>query len=1626
MKKKNSKVISTIITTILFWNFSFQDTVGLNSDLLFSDTNKDTLAIWNAAERGIPDQFAEEYLKKGHKKIRDEFEKTNAPKYGGKGAWDILLEFLSKKYSKLKKLLHFRHPGSVRFTMEDIWEKYLEDNEDLVKDGNRYVDEIMSAELLQGTGDISEEDTETGIQGMSLLMLEYIKKKMTVSEELAELIRRKTKSLRGDIIVRSSGADEDGYEQNLAGVFISPRKKDERSVVEGVREILDQAIEMMWIKQNQSKNKIAGVPNKLDKKKGIAMIVQPFMHFEASGTTKTNYYGYNSIECVFGDADMAVRGSHANTCHFLYNKSTGRLKRYAPSFLSMPHSVRLNGKEISAEDNPEEMRAVIGKIRVGDKISPINEGQANKVFAVAEALENEIGVPLDIEWGFHGGKLYVIQIRPIVGDFKKEPVDKSDKLLEEILEKKKVEIASTHVALGATEKAPGTNKSSGYSGKVILFSGNISKDEMGKFDETCTLEDYIMVKHDVASYMADKKETKAKVLVDPEQGSRQAHNITLIEKRVASGEFCYCNSPALKNGLLKNIDYAPYRYFEGPLDKKGKVIPGVWISREDVTYFSDGLEGTFYARAEPEPISLEEGMAKRSAEIEAEFDEIGDGQSNYFFHVIRTLVERNGDVEKAPVMKVAEQVFSIMGLAKMPFLYSYIDPEKRTKEEKEDVRVLVKRALTEIHKANPTGSSETEVNDERNEKYVIDTLKELGSVLSFPLLPSSWEVEWMKKLRRVTGFIEDYGKKEGKKMDTGIYFNEKAPDRLRVLLVDDSLIDRQLVKRLIEKNFQNIAVTAVSDYEEGLTLMSKGMDDPAERFDAVLCDALTGKGNLEDMAGVEAFERIPLKAICSGLDPMSLVLLAEKFGHTAAGETRVVTKLETEPVSSGAVRVKNLPACGEGRLINIPKSKDEGPVLLFACLAQWLGQKIDHFVSIGEIQYKADFSGHKEGLPSVYVIGEEASGAKDLGIYVRRRTSDAYNVYYVRSEAEAIAYWKTVPPDTIVTDVIFKNRDASKEIMDLATRYNPEVRIIIADKEAALRSPRTGEKDAQRRAIEDEYISDLKRLKEIRENGWHALSAEAQYALRFPDGVAWGESLTPKVFFELVSFLSPDDPTVHSEKYLKMMREVLHFSSDAGEMGSKEKLRRLLMRIVFKAITNNMRKEVAGFAAVALSDDNILWDDPGNIVQEKKTKMEQGRLSLTGSMEEIILEEYSSARRTMINESARWITERSGLPAPGYPATDKEFDDITGIMTSALEKKKMSGRGINSVDIQGIKDVAMARHYLVKNDTRKAIIFLKKAILGEMLTEGTMIVNPLEMEKFTDREIAQTYRMMFSPGRAVNAVFYIKEEIKKMEKDGIEGLKEVVSALGVSLLQSIEFHPDRSKNIRAMIEKPLHYDAVLEAVEGNEQYEDRLASGRETFKMNETARIARGMKIPGDGEPLKVIKIWGGYAGGSTQRLLLSRFAGLLMSGRYSVEIVDDIAKLAQEAATTAESAEKDNVVHIMPFDELRQFMKKRLENHNARVIYADLKDSEAYSDEDLVQYGAMVFAGIAYLNHDDKALRGLYELLTAEDENIPISVEELRSDPRKYQIILDKAVIHNYRERVRLNQMMLKVLSFA
>ena len=536
----------------------------------------DLLAIWGAHERVVSQEMrADAY--------RQLFEERRAPVLGGKGAWDEIVEELAEK-------IDYSTPGSVRLTIKEIWAKYIEANEGYVEQGNR----LIKSDLDEH-GKVTKETIEA--------LRKLHKKRFVFPRELEYYISSKSTHLKGCIINRSSGRWEDSFLRNLAGIFISPKRKDERLVVQGIKEIFSNAVNRIWITQNEEDSEtIEGLPNLLSQEEGFGILIQPFLDFDASGTAMSNLYGHISIEAVVGDADMAVRGIHANVAQYLYKKSTRPSLEYNPSFINMPYSVRLKGKEYEASKDAESIKTLMKDYpQINGKFSPLSKEQAQEVYRVTKALEEEIGVPLDIEWGYLDNKLYIIQIRPIIGDFKK-PLVKIDSKLKQ--EKK---IASTPIALGNTT-------SKGITGKMVLYGRGVTKETVAAVEDELD-EGYIRVQHDVASAILER-ETTAKVLVDPYRGSRQAHNINLITDRIASGEFSYCNGPVLKEPFIKNLIFIPHPRHAN-----------VWITEEDVTYFGDGLRGEFYLPSlrgteETEVISISEDFPLAPSSWEGEFENV--------------------------------------------------------------------------------------------------------------------------------------------------------------------------------------------------------------------------------------------------------------------------------------------------------------------------------------------------------------------------------------------------------------------------------------------------------------------------------------------------------------------------------------------------------------------------------------------------------------------------------------------------------------------------------------------------------------------------------------------------------------------------------------------------------------------------------------------------------------------------------------------------------------------------------------------------------------------------------------------------------------------------------------------
>ena len=742
------------------------------------------LSTWDVSER----EAAKKMRAAAYRKL---FEEKLAPRGGGKIAFDMILEKLAKK-------IGFKTIRSIRLMIADAWGRFCDDkdNQYLIKEGNTLIEKD-----LKENGKVSQETIDR--------LREIIELELRFPLYLEELIDFKTGGLKGEIIDRSSQRDEDSYERNLAGALISLRKSERILAAAGLRSIFKNFIETVWIEQNKpGGKKIEGLPNVLSKERGMGVLIQRFISFDASGAAKSDLYGYTRIHAAVGDPEAVVKSMYANSAQFLFkngqNPQTAEYE-YDPTFLTMPHTVKLKGRTLKADEEPEALRNLLDLdsgiglkyARIKGKFSPISEKEARELYRVISEISEEIGVPLDVEWGFLDGELYIHQIRPIIGDFSRPLVEKDESLV------KLKPISSTPGALGHTN-------SKGFTGPVVLLGRDLTSEET-KVLEKWLGEDYIRIQSDVSGSVYQYGSERAKVLVDPYVGEADnAHCIDSLTGRIGKGEFYYACGPVLQDGLCRNLEFVPH-----------PDMRGVWISKERVTYFCDGLRASFYPAGEKEKRegTLEPGLREK--------------RLREFHDVVKEMWLEKGDF----VIKKDKnsEFFNVNEFARFLIVNTLCGNDVA-----EDEGIVLREALYNPDKNDIMKEIEAQFNRLDALKILKDMQPKialLSEALSNPLYPKPWESELMRVMKRVLlleGMDEYF---EGKEKPEGAYREReyvKTPEgapkgepktpRLKVLFLDDDAPTRENLKIMWESNLnpRDYELVCVGKQEEATEMLKSG------------------------------------------------------------------------------------------------------------------------------------------------------------------------------------------------------------------------------------------------------------------------------------------------------------------------------------------------------------------------------------------------------------------------------------------------------------------------------------------------------------------------------------------------------------------------------------------------------------------------------------------------------------------------------------------------------------------------------------------------------------------------------------------------------------------------------------
>ena len=218
-----------------------------------------------------------------------------------------------------------------------------------------------------------------------------------------------------EVAVRSSATAEDLPDASFAGqqaTFLNISGSDE--VVRSVQEC--------WASLFESRAIFYRVEKKFDHFKiGIAVPVQKMVQSEVSGVMFTINPTNNDtdtivVESVFGLGEMIVQGA-ATPDHFEIEKKTFTIKKREIS----DQDIQLI-KVAGVTKQTQVPKSKIGVQKVSDRV-------IIEVAKIGQTLQDHYKFPQDVEWAYEGGKVYIVQTRPITTMDKVESVGESATLV---------------------------------------------------------------------------------------------------------------------------------------------------------------------------------------------------------------------------------------------------------------------------------------------------------------------------------------------------------------------------------------------------------------------------------------------------------------------------------------------------------------------------------------------------------------------------------------------------------------------------------------------------------------------------------------------------------------------------------------------------------------------------------------------------------------------------------------------------------------------------------------------------------------------------------------------------------------------------------------------------------------------------------------------------------------------------------------------------------------------------------------------------------------------------------------------------------------------------------------------
>ncbi|MCX5714606.1 MAG: class I SAM-dependent methyltransferase, partial [Candidatus Omnitrophica bacterium] len=292
-----------------------------------------------------------------------------------------------------------------------------------------------------------------------------------------------------------------------------------------------------------------------------------------------------------------------------------------------------------------------------------------------------------------------------------------------------------------------------------------------------------------------------------------------------------------------------------------------------------------------------------------------------------------------------------------------------------------------------------------------------------------------------------------------------------------------------------------------------------------------------------------------------------------------------------------------------------------------------------------------------------------------------------------------------------------------------------------------------RKRMLSQYAAEIERLRQVRAQGWVALSENARYLLLHPDEARWMDNFSPYTYYELYAFVLS---SAQGREFFKEHSEL--FNRQLSD--EREQLRSILKRIAQAAAWRRGNFSLEERTALDKYICHEGKEDKGVFLLKHRQIAELIKKA-KNTAELFLLDRYAQACLSMRGEcvywiSARWRWESQATKVAGV-GDENDFD--CGIAFSFFMNRVIEGKIFHSFGWLG-----GARNAVLRNDFADAVSYFQMVLLQSSCKQ-------IGSQFFTDsgidtqaviEELRKRGRKQLLPG-----ITLIRKEIQSLEAEGL-------------------------------------------------------------------------------------------------------------------------------------------------------------------------------------------------------------------------------------------------------------------